>query len=187
MPQFPLKSRQGGAYIMVLTVAMLLIALVLSVLTVTINSRRVTARYGYFFGLYDLAVAGNEQVFFILRRGLSVYREAANARPGPFIQEIMPDLRRELALHMNPAANSYNYSWGLALDISTYSADTADRYQATTAVYIRSNYFLIRTNIHKYIGTRPGVTAVVQSEVRFLRNCLDYYTLKMVELLRVAD
>ena len=55
---------------MVLTVSMLVLTLVLTVLTISITSRRVSARYAYFYGLYDLAVAGNEQAYFFIRQGI---------------------------------------------------------------------------------------------------------------------
>ena len=175
-----LKSNSGGAYIMTLTVAMLLMTLVLSVLTITVNSRRVTERYGYFLGLYDLAVAGNAQVFLALQQNLIHYREITNANT---IEEIMPHLTNSI---------SPSRTWNLTLDIMDLAIQ--DRYQATTTVIVRNSSFIIHTSICKFIGTRPAGTTVVQSEVRWrpvyghnLINYLDYNTLEMVELSRVAD
>ena len=62
------KARRGGVYIMVLTAIMLILMLVTIVLGVTATSRRITARYAYTIGLFDLAVSGNEQALFLLRR-----------------------------------------------------------------------------------------------------------------------
>ena len=62
------KSRSGGAYITVITVTMLILLLAALVLSVTAVSRRLSARYSDYIGLFDLAVAGNEQVFFLLHQ-----------------------------------------------------------------------------------------------------------------------
>ena len=71
------KSRRGGAYIMVLTVTMLLFTLVSVVLSVTTVSRRVTSYYHDHIGLYDLAIAGNEQALLLLRQYFDSSRRAA--------------------------------------------------------------------------------------------------------------
>ncbi|MCL2198416.1 MAG: hypothetical protein FWB80_05795 [Defluviitaleaceae bacterium] len=62
------KSTRGGAYILVVMSSLLILTLVLTALTVTATSRNITARYGYFHGMYDLAVAGNEQVFLLMQQ-----------------------------------------------------------------------------------------------------------------------
>jgi len=54
---------------------MLIIMLAAVVLSVTTVSRRVTARYPDYVGLYDLAVAGNEQALFLLRQAFDPMRE----------------------------------------------------------------------------------------------------------------
>ena len=53
---------------MVITAVMLILMMVTVALGVTAASRRMTARYAYTIGLYDLAVSGNEQALFLLRQ-----------------------------------------------------------------------------------------------------------------------
>ena len=75
------KTRRGGAYIMVITAIMLILLLVTVALGVTTASRRITARYAYTVGLYDLAVSGNEQALIFLRQRFDdYYRESVNSR-----------------------------------------------------------------------------------------------------------
>lgn len=74
------KNRRGGAYIMVLTVTMLVLMLAAVVLSVTAISRRLTSRYTYIVGLYDLAVSGNEQALFLMRQAFAGHEEAVRIR-----------------------------------------------------------------------------------------------------------
>ena len=73
------KHTRGSAYIMVVSVSMAILTMVLAVLLITAASRRVTARYSYFFGLYDLAVLGNQQAFYLLEQGLLLHSGTAHA------------------------------------------------------------------------------------------------------------
>ena len=73
------KSRRGGAYITVLTTTMVLLMITVVVLTITAVSRRVSAHYFYHAGLFDLAVAGNEQAFFLLRSHARAQNEAVSS------------------------------------------------------------------------------------------------------------
>jgi len=62
-----LRNRSGNAYLFVI-VAVLMMALLAGVaLSITASSRRASMYYIGFTGLYDLAIAGNEQAFFMLR------------------------------------------------------------------------------------------------------------------------
>ena len=72
------KSRRGGAYITVLTVTMVLLMIAAMVLTVTAVSRRVSASYSDFVGLFDMAVAGNEQAFFLIRQQRDAHSDVIN-------------------------------------------------------------------------------------------------------------
>jgi len=74
------KSKHGGAYLMVLTATMLMLILVAIVLAVTAVSRRLTAFYSYNYGLYDLAVSGNEQALFLLEQEWESRINAAKLR-----------------------------------------------------------------------------------------------------------
>ncbi|MCL2216764.1 MAG: hypothetical protein FWB91_07055 [Defluviitaleaceae bacterium] len=189
------KSSRGGAYIMTLTVAMLLIALVLSVLTITVNSRRITARYGYFFGLYDLAIAGNEQAFFRMQQSLQNYSIAAHSRAQSrtltLIQQnpnahlarhdsryylYPPDFYMELFIaeimpDLRRELHLHRHSWGLELDFNIHGSpdNIQDRFQAVTTIENNGGGFYIRTRIYRLEGVRPrpGSVAVVQSQVRW--------------------
>ena len=170
-------NQQGGAYIMTLTVAMLLFTLVLSVLTITATSRRVTERYGYFFGIYDIAVAGNEQVFLVFQQAFENYREYAESVEAmmQYLQNTVPPSR----------------SWGLTLDFNMVSEPQniiiQDRFHGTTTVNPcwSTHTFTIRTYIYEYIGLHRISRVFVQSQIPVI--CLDYCTLEMVELLRVSS
>ena len=61
---------------MVLTATMLIFILVAMALTISTVSRRLTARYAYFMGLYDLAVSGNEKALFLLDQEWERHRDA---------------------------------------------------------------------------------------------------------------
>ena len=69
------KARRGSAYIMVLAVTMLIFVLVAIALSITVVSMRATTRYPRTVGLYDLAVAGNEQALFLLNQRFYTQRE----------------------------------------------------------------------------------------------------------------
>lgn len=193
-----IKSRHGSAYVMVIVAFVFVITLVLTVLTVTAVSRNITARYEYFFGMYDLAVAGNEQAFFVLERGLSRHREAAHtyaltqiSEESPqedffevFLRAIMPYLRAELVECFGP---EYRHIWGLALHLSDLpcGGTAHENFQAITTVsYAANGEFYIHTSIRKYVDGEPGNAAIVYSKVVW-SNFLDYYILTMVELLKI--
>jgi len=65
---------------MVLTAVMIMLVMVTVALTITAVSRRITERYSYFIGLYDLAVSGNEKALFLLQQEWENHSEAAAAR-----------------------------------------------------------------------------------------------------------
>jgi len=74
------KAQHGGAYIMVITAIMLIFMLVAVALSVTAASRRITARYAYNVGLFDLAVSGNEQALFLLCQSFDSQKEDVISR-----------------------------------------------------------------------------------------------------------
>jgi len=74
------KSRSGGAYITVLTVTLLIIMLVAIAISITSVSRRISARYSDYVGLFDLAVAGNDHALFLLRQAHGPQREEVHNR-----------------------------------------------------------------------------------------------------------
>ncbi|MCL1842651.1 MAG: hypothetical protein FWF79_02440 [Defluviitaleaceae bacterium] len=202
---------------MVITVSMLILSLALAVLTVTAASSRITARYGYFHGMYDLAVAGNEQAFYVIRRGLRRHSEGAHervqaqileTRPGYilppgyymrlFIAEILPDLRAEIADNFTRAGAEFWHEWQLSAEFFLPDGvSVRDDFSGVTSIVERPG-----STGEFYIRTRVG-TAFVQSRVIwnlfigceffcpingvFYINCLDYSSPEMLELLRIAD
>lgn len=79
-----LRNKNGGVYLFVLVVMLSVTMLVSAALAVTAASRRITARYGEFSSLFDLAVAANEQALFDLQNTLDIqgvnFDAAAQAR-----------------------------------------------------------------------------------------------------------
>ena len=74
------KTRRGSAYITVLTVTMLIVMLAAVVLSVTAVSRRLSALYTRYVGLFDLAVAGNDQALFLLHQAHYLQRDDIHER-----------------------------------------------------------------------------------------------------------
>ncbi|MCL2386435.1 MAG: hypothetical protein FWC89_02690 [Defluviitaleaceae bacterium] len=231
------KSSRGNASVMVVVISMVVLTLVLTVLTVTVISRQVTGRYGYFYGLYDLAVAGNEQAFYVLERGLLLHQNAAHSEAQArvlanldaftsfdqgsgryyivpsgrysdlFVDEMMlllwGEIRHYFVRTRRGNVDMYVREWGLALELDSGHV-VRDEFWAETRVVLRNGGgFVITTEIRKFTGSVSSVAAVVQSEVvwclpsggeyfdaysgKININFLDYYTITMVELMRIAD
>jgi len=62
-----LRNRRGNAYLFVIIAVLMMTLLAGVALALTASSRRASMDYIEFAGLYDLAVAGNEQALFDLR------------------------------------------------------------------------------------------------------------------------
>ena len=151
------KRTSGSAYILVVVASLLILTLVLTALTVTASSRRLTSRYEEFFSLYDLAVAGNEQAFYLMQRG-------------------------ELEIHFTRLTNGdLRRTWQL----ETVFGDLAeDIFEGRTTVSVRpGGGYYIETRVTKHTGGVAGISA----EVRSLVKILDYNAMEMVELLRIAN
>ena len=172
------KSRHGGAYIMVLASTMLMLLIVVLALSVTALSRRVTAHYSYYIGLYDLAVSGNEQALFLLSQIASnddIYINAWNrmlnspdipitlvheavgfSMDGPtaerFGQIFHEEIRAALGgVFARAGINGYRLVWGLDAAIEFDEITISDSYGATTNLLPGSNRFSVSTSIHRYI------------------------------------
>lgn len=186
---------------MVVVASLMVLTLVLAVLSVTVASRRITARYEYFFGMYDLAVAGNEQAFYMLNRAFLREREAAHLRAEIryatsffaenffeiFLEEIMAELNAELAANFQTVLFEdfqYRREWAVGIFFEVADGtDIHDDFRAATTATNLADGFYIHTTIRKYADGTPGTGAVVRSRIKIL----DYSTLTMVELLRIAD
>ena len=101
------KANHGGAYIMILTAIMLILMLVTVALGVTATSRRITARYIYNAGLYDLAVSGNEQALFLLQQRFDSQKEIITNQAwtaivnGPPVNFVFSDNKLRLDTYAN--------------------------------------------------------------------------------------
>jgi len=185
------------------------------VLYITIGSRQTTARYVDFVGRYDLAVAGNEQAFFLLKQGFENNREViisqalaqihASASPQTVNKEAaltavaLSYMRDNLSPYFNVfLARTWNFEVAFEM---TDNLIMHDRFRATTTVSnggaTARDIFTVITEIARYVDTVRGHPMNIRSRIVWehpgcvcinlsdIANCLDYYTPAMVELLRV--
>ena len=209
------KRTCGGGYILVLTAAALIMLLVTAALAVTAMSRRITARYAQFAGLYDLAVAGNEQVLHLIRNAVNDNRATiiASAR-GPanadgvyppvgraaFIREAMPFALAAVRGHYTfvAAQGRYRGVKTLTFSITRDGANLAgDSYRVTTEVTALTDSFRVETTVHRIpdwdeaaeplgpIIIPARVGAYITWPVTIIY--LDDYTVAMVQSMRIAD
>ena len=201
------KARRGGAYVMVLTATMLLLVMVAFILSLTAISRRATARYAYNIGLFDLAVAGNEQALFLLRQSLN--NEMESLRREALIQTLyaMPTgmyiadgafrlapaasgLFREIFidLAMDGLGASNQFTWNLDVTIGTDDATFADSYRATTttaATASHINRITATTAIHRLENNAPTLRTrvrafIVLTAYGYRNFALDEHTIDML-------
>ena len=151
-----MKARKGNAYIMVMVATMAILLVVFTALTITISSRQMTGRYPDFYGLYDLAVAGNEHAIFLLNEDIWLLNE------------------EELPYH----------DWYIRIEFTTPDGYVLyDMYEATTSIEPpspSSNYnHVVKTVISKVVDGEPGHEVTVAAQIS-----LDYYVYRMVQLMR---
>ena len=205
------KSRQGGAYIMVVIAALAVFVLIFAVLNITAASRNITGRYAEFYGLYDISVAGNEQALYVIERGLERNRATALARAHEngtgFRTEIMPLLRNELANYFRSVNTAdgpgYEHRWGLSLRFTKADTVEENEFRAlTTVIPLANGTFGVTTIVYEnYYRTVFGITFTERRDLIETRsniiwrtpqgnenymNFLDYYTVEMVELMRIS-
>jgi len=179
---------------MVVIATMAVLVLASTALLITVNSRQITARYGYHVGLYNMAVAGNEQVLHLLNRAVYNNRAVILLSDDNFTQAAMPFAIAGLREYFDPYLARYRRDWETQVCFS--SADETilrDKYTATTIVSVESNGFFVRTQVWKYTNGNHSHYVLVTSRIQwpiwpenYPKN-LDYYTLEMVELMRIAD
>jgi len=143
--------------VMIATMAMLM--LISAALLLTVSSIETTARYSHFMGLYDLAIAGNEQALFLLQQGTLQVEDLPDERDWNIeVNFIMPD-------------GSVIEDW--------YSATT------TVRTLTGGDGFVVETSVAKYVDNIRGHSATVRAQIiKISSNYLDDYTLTMVELMR---
>jgi len=191
------KSRQGGAYITVLTATMLILLLATVTLSVTAVSRRLTALYQDYIGLYDLAIAGNEQALFLLLQAFDARANDIHNRAWQrtqdeiylsfeyyngnlhldavtraqfqqiFITEAMHDLRPAMASMFSRHFFMYQRTWGLDAIIDTAERRINDSYRAVTTICAACTHFHLDTVVHRYVNNEPGAQAIVESTINW--------------------
>ena len=160
-------NRRGSAYIFVL-VAMLLVSMLAGVaLTVTISSRRITARYVDFSGLYNLAVGANEQALFTIRDALVA--NAMALQPAPPLQ-----VMQAAALAFGPR------NWEMAVAISYDDAVLRhDVYQFSTTLTPVGERVRVQTRVER--DAPLPIPATVRAYI-----VLDGNTARMVHSMRIT-
>lgn len=200
-----MKSRKGNAYITVMFVTMALIMLVSTLLIVTANSRRTTSRYEHFVGLYDLAIAGNEYALHLLQQGLNFAKNDGLIIPTGdceldfqnFITTAMPIATTNLTSGFSQVGIEHRRHWTFEIVYTMHDGFTIrDYYNAVTTVLVTGNSFAVSTRISKAIddATSQLVPTVVNSRIVWIGcntgesgNCLDYYGIEMIELIRISN
>ena len=167
---------------------MAVMLLMFTVLTVTATSRNTTARYENFYGMYELASAGNEQMFFFIEEKFFKHRgEAivlAEENETSFVNEITKLLRSELDENFELIYFEYHRrEWEMFAEFSNLRRrGFHDDFRANTTVHaIPGGGFYIETRIKKYVNNIGGHETRVRSRINFL----DDSSVKMVELFRI--
>lgn len=165
------KLVKGNAYILVMIATMAMLMLVSTLLLITVNSRYATERHIDFAGLYDLAVAGNENAFALLQQGG------------------LDNLRN----YFIPFGLEYMYNWEFSVVINLQDGRSFYyQYHGITVVRPMFDSFIVHTRVSRQGDEGLSFPVTVQGNIiwatdNIIGNGLDYSMLKMVELLRVAD
>jgi hypothetical protein len=166
-----MNNPRGNVYLFVLVASLFIFMAVTVALTVSISSRRLTSYYPAFANLYELANAGNEQVFFDLQTKLQeIYDEQDDALT---LQNAMETLRLQLPL-VPPQT--------ITLTITPYTTpQTTETYILTTQLSQALPPRLGQIYVQTQISRIPGVPiAAVGSYI-----LLDGTTLQMVHSRRL--
>ena len=183
-------NNRGNAYLMVLIISMLILMTVSIALTITITSRRVTARYSYFAGLYDIAVAGKEEVLFVLRRGVQRHQYSLLPQVSAHnTEESSAFLTAQLDTYFTPTLNAHQHNWEVTILFTLENGITIlDRFQGSTTIRRGGQEFFLHTIVYKYTNNIRGYPTEAEATIiwQMCENNIDYYTLEMVELKRIA-
>ena len=185
--------KAGSAYMFVMITMLNLFLLITVVISVTASSRRISGYYIQFAGLYDLALAGNERVLFLLREEIDYHREEINDRAryrmyqkdieshlvyqdGVFLlegsfSEILREEKREvvgtfLESNFGRSQGMYYFSYRMGVRTGTYEVMT----------YICSGGYSVRTVVNKAIDGSRGTPTRVGGQIIWPDN-LDYQVL----------
>jgi len=185
-------NNRGNAYIMVMIAAMAIMMLIAVALTITTSARRTTARYIYHAGLYDLAVAGNEQALFLLQQGIvasrTQFNDAIRARllddieanlvyynrrfyiandtlSQIFIEEATPHALQNLRRYFSIFGLEYRRIWNMEVNFTIGDDIFTDRYHGTTNVSPMAGDFSVTSSVAKYIEVARGHPVQVDARI----------------------
>jgi len=186
------KRRGGNAYIMVMIAVMAIMMLVAVVLTITTSARRTTMRYIDHAGLYDLAVAGNEQALFLLRQGVATNRAQLNAAVRArlladieanlvyynrrfyiaseplaqfFVEETTPYALQNLQKYFTVFGLEYRRVWDMEVHFTVGGDIFTDRYHGVTTVSRVAGDFFVTSRLAKYIESARGHPVQVDARI----------------------
>jgi hypothetical protein len=170
------NNKNGNAYLFVLAAVLFIFMLVTVALTLSATSRRLTTYYPQSTSLYDLAIAGNEQVYFYLSEIMGTIPDDRTP------EETMNILSAALAhtcADPHCAIPKYPRHWELTVTIAPQGQSVlTDTFYATTNVFLLSGYFRVETMIRR---GPMGPPTTVEADI-----VLDGFTLRMVHSRRVV-
>jgi len=184
----------GSTYIFVLMVMLTLFLMITAVIGVTAAGRRISGHYVQFAGLYDLALAGNERAFFLLRQEVERHNQTINERVKQRIYEdgieshlLYRDGRfllgdyflRLFREEKNAVLTDFlvsNFSQGIFRDARgrtytgryfSYSLNVGTgTYDVRTYLFEpRLSGYRVRSTARKFIGDQPGTTTAVYGRI----------------------
>jgi hypothetical protein len=184
-------NKNGGAYAMVIIIGMALFLVMSGAAAVAAYGRRVTARYAQYSGNYDLALSGNERVYFLLLNEITKNRDAIEAavthealrqaaaeqrllyRNGEFFFEewyIAQLFRREAeavvaayTAHWQRRSQAYELAWEAGVSYAQGGEAIHDAFAATTSILPKATGYGISTVIRK----SNGFPAEVEAEINW--------------------
>jgi hypothetical protein len=160
-----MKNERGNAYLFVIAASLLILMLVTAALLVTVSSRRITAPYPDFAGLYDMAVAGNEQALIFLRERVGMPDFYSNHS---FVNDITVTITPD-------GAPPFQETFHIRTTITWLSTE---------------NHFLTETRAYRPIDWQPGMGASgieIPARVQAHIIKLDDDTLTMVNSMRITN
>jgi len=175
---------------MVLVATMFILMLAAIALTVTTVSRRTTARYFYHVGLFDLAVSGNEQAFFLLNHEWPALRHDAYVQAlihiasmdgmlaylhgtvhlTPEGQTVFRDIFANIATGMLHGHVPARLTWSLDANLHTEFGIIRDDYRAITNLAMWGSRFAVDTTVRRYENNVPGTPAVVGASIEWVES-----------------
>ena len=141
------KKNQGRAYIMVVIVSLPIMFSALTALTISVNSRNLSARHSDFFGMYELASAANIYAILVMEEAYLANREAAHISTLLHFEELTHDNYHESVICLVDYA--YQFRSRLLLMIWSYFED----YYGRSGTAITRQFEIKLGTDHVFYGT----------------------------------